>query len=679
MTFKSLELPISITTGYQSPVDDFFIPVLKKAITYDVAVGYFTSGWLRDTAEGFAEFALSGGVSRWVVSPQLGSEDAQIIMESSADYPNLEDASERTLFEVIKGLKTETRRELCALITADILTFRIAVPRNRKSGMMHAKLGVAKDSEGNLVAFSGSYNLTAAAKSNWEHMDIFKGWEQGDDNRIEILEQRFQELWLNNDPSYVVLKPSKELASLIKREAGPQLKTYLDLHKNKKIPVELREYQKEAIENWGKNNGRGTYSMATGSGKTITALATIRKLISKIVEKEKKSLVVVIVLPLKHLLEQWYEEASEFGFESIKCYESSDTWRSKLAERMGVLKVTGHGYVIAMVTNNTFAMDHFQAELNKIDTNFLIVADEAHNLGSPTYLKCLPENAKFRLALSATPERYNDVGGTESLYKYFGKPIIEFTLEDAIEAGFLCPYEYHPHLCLMSEMEYEEYLELSELIAIEGEKSKGKDERTKEHIRLLGKRADLISGVESKLEILEDLLKIQHKESGVSHTLVYCGSRRGENNERHIERTVKLIGSLGIKTRKFTAEESMEDRREILNLFSKGELEAIAAIKCLDEGVDVPATRVAYILASTTNPREYIQRRGRVLRKADGKEKAVIHDFLVAPPSRKYRDDDMVERELERAREFSYLALNRQECDVILEQLAEENGVEGWG
>lgn len=680
MTFKELELPISITTGYQSPVDEFFIPVLKNAVTYDVAVGYFTSGWLRDTAEGFAEFALSGGVSRWVVSPELGSQDAQIIMESSTEYPQIEDTNERTLFEVIKGLKTETRRELCALLASDILIFRIAIPRNRTSGMLHAKLGVAKDEDGNKVAFSGSYNLTAAAKSNWEHMDVFKSWVQGDDKRIENLDQRFEGLWLNKDPSYEVLIPSKELNILIRREAGPQLETYLEIHKAKikESPIVLRPYQEEAIKNWGENNGRGTYSMATGSGKTITALATIKKLISIIVDKKNKPLIIVIVVPLKHLLDQWYDEAVEFGLECLKCYESSTTWRKKLAERMGVLKVTGHGHVVALVTNSTFALEHFQNELTKINTDFMIVADEAHNLGSPTYLKSLPDNANFRLALSATPERYNDVGGTKALFEYFGKPIIEFTLEEAIQSDFLCPYEYHPHLCLMTELEYEEYLELSELISIEGIKSKEKGERTKEHIRLLGKRTDLISGVESKLDTLEELLKIQRKESTVSHTLVYCGSRRGENEERYIERTVKLIGNLGIKTRKFTAEESMEDRREILNLFSTGELEAIAAIKCLDEGVDVPATRVAYILASTANPREYIQRRGRVLRKSEGKDKAVIHDFLVAPPSSKYRDDDMVEKELERAAEFSYLALNKNECDVILKKLAEENGVEKW-
>lgn len=675
----NLELPISITTGYQNPITEFFVPVLKETDTYDVAVGYFTSGWLRDTSEGFAEFALSGGMSRWVVSPQLDEKDSQSIMESTAIYSELGYTHERQLLDVIKALQVDTRRELCALIAADVLQFRIAIPRNNKSGMLHAKMGVATDRDCNKVAFSGSYNLTAAAKSNWEHLDVFKSWESGDDKRITILEERFDNLWTDNDPCYEVFVPSVKLATLIKREAGPQLQSYLAARRNdnNEMPIVLRDYQEMAIKNWGENNGRGTFVMATGSGKTITALATIMKLIS-IVRKRKKPLVIVIVLPLKHLLDQWYTEAQEFGFESIKCYESSHVWRSVLAEKMGVLNVTRSGYVMAMVTNRTFAMKHFQSELNKIDKDFLLVADEAHNLGSPTYLSALPKNANFRLALTATPDRYNDEKGTEELYKYFGKPVIEFTLEDAISSGFLCPYEYHPHLCLMSELEYDEYLDLSKLIAFESAKRTVKGERTKEHTRLLGKRADLLSGVESKLDKLEELMLIQRDEVGVSHTLVYCGSRRGEDSERHIERTVKLIGKLGVKTRKFTAEESLEERREILSLFSNGELEAIAAIKCLDEGIDVPATRVAYILASTMNPREYIQRRGRVLRNAEGKVMAVIHDFLVAPPSQRFREDDMVERELDRASEFANLALNKRDVNLVLSKLAEENGVVGW-
>ncbi|TRX56690.1 DEAD/DEAH box helicase family protein [Thalassomonas sp. M1454] len=676
MSFNKIDFPYCISTSESNPVDSLFDPLLSSASTYDVAVGYFTSGWLKDTAEGMAKFALNGGKSRWVISPELNAEDAKVIISEPIQSYNVIDQNERSVMEMILSLKENTREELCSLIAAGILNFKIAVPK-KGNGLFHAKIALAKDNEGNEIAYSGSYNHTSAAKSNWERIDIFSS--PNDTPRIENIRDSFNLLWSNQDPIFDVFIPSKNLINEIERYKGENYSSYLSASSDSDISeIKLRPYQEEAIRKWGEHNGRGTFVMATGSGKTITALATIQKLQKKIVIDNKKPLFTLIILPLKHLLDQWHTEALGFGFNAIKCYENSSEWSNKLAQKIGIQTIQKSGHVIAMVTNSTFAKDNFQKEITKIKSNFMIVADEAHNLGSDVYINSLPSNAQFRLALSATPDRHNDSKGTSKLFDYFGKPVIEFSLEDAISAGYLCPYEYHPHLCLLSEAEYAEYLYLVELINIEKPKSKIKGEKTKEHNRLLGKRTDLIAGVESKLELLEELLSEQKSNGEVKHTLVYCGMRRGEDNERHIERTVKLVGKQGIKTRKFTAEESLDERKEILDLFSTGELEAIAAIKCLDEGVDVPATRVAYILASTTNPREYIQRRGRVLRKSQGKDKAIIHDFLVAPPSSQYREDDMIEKELERAFEFSNLAINRNESNEKLIELAKDNGVDKW-
>jgi superfamily II DNA or RNA helicase len=665
------KIPDGITSGYENPVDQLFVPLLRQAETYDVAVGYFTSGWLRDTAEGFAEFALSGGKSRWVVSPSLNKSDAEIIIDTKGGLDGTFVYRERQLFETIRALKEDARKELCSLIGSGCLQFRIAEPKKEgNAGMLHAKIGIATDAAGNSLAFSGSYNLTSNAKFNWENIEIFRSWVNGEENRIKRNRDRFEALWENRDPSYETYAPSKEFTKLIRKEAGKNLDEFILKRKNRlRILPEFRDYQLEAIKNWGKNNGRGTFVMATGSGKTITALGTIQKLIENVVTKKARPLVIVIVLPLKHLLDQWHKEATAFGLDSIKCYEKSSTWTQKLAERLSALSVTKEGYVIALVTNSTFSKSHFQNLLESINSDFLLVADEAHNLGSSTYLDALPDNANFRLALSATPERHNDKFGTKSLFEYFGKEVINFGLEDAIREGFLCPYKYYMHVCPMSDEEYEEYLDISTLIHTEGGRKRKEVGKSKELLRLEGKRTDLITRVESKLEILKEHLILQKGSDGVTHTLVYCGSRRGEDSERHIERTVKLIGGIGVRVRKFTAGESVEERKEILDLFSSGNLEAIAAIKCLDEGVDVPETRVAYILASTTNPREYIQRRGRVLRIAAGKEFAIIHDFLVCPPFNQHGETHLLARELVRAREFSELALNRTVCLTEIEKL----------
>jgi len=669
MSFKDISVPSSITTGIQDPTKEFFDPILSNAKTYDVAVGYFTSGWLRDAAEGMAHFAKNKGVSRWVISPNLNASDADAISEIRQGEVK-EAFYEREIIELIDSLKKHTREELCSLIAAGVLQFRIAIPNKNNGGMFHAKIGVAEDGEDGMIAFSGSYNLTANAKSNWEHFEVFTSFEEGDLKRINRIKERFETLWKNEDPTYKTYKPSTDLVEKIHQKASKKL-----VQKYREVKIELRGYQEEAIYNWGKNKCCGTYEMATGSGKTITALASIKKLEHIVVEQQKLPLVTIIVLPLIHLLEQWHEEALDFGYDAIKCYDKSEVWSSRLAEQLGALNVSKEGHVIAMVTNKTFSDKKFQDQIKQIKTHFLLVADEAHNLGSASALAKLPENADFRLALSATPERFNDPDGTESLFNYFGKSVIKFDLDDAIKAGYLTPYKYYPHKCLLSQEEYEEYVSLTELIRAESNKRKDKDEFSKEYYSLMGKRVDLISGVNSKLDILKDLIEEQKVDGDISHTLVYCGSRRGENNQRHIERTVKLLGDLGIKNRKFTADESMDERKEILKLFATGELEAIAAIKCLDEGVDVPATRVAYILASTLNPREYIQRRGRVLRKSPGKDFAVIHDFLVAPPANLSGDIEMLERELERAREFSELAMNVDESNLILDQIAVEGGI----
>lgn len=670
MNLSTVDFPISITTGYQDPLEDFFVPLLKNCTNYDVAIGYFTSSWLRDAAEGIATFALQGGTSRWVISHKLSKEDADVILS-----PNFSSAEiEENLLGLIKNIEENPRQELCALISCGIIKFKISIPKSNGINMFHAKFGVAADTQGNKVAFSGSYNLTGAAKSNWEHINIFRTNQFHDKERVTELNDRFNRLWSDTDPLFMTIEPSHEFLERIKDAAGSKIDEFKAL--NKKTIV-LRDYQKIAVQEWGKNMGRGIYAMATGSGKTITALTTIKTLLEKFKEK-KMPLVIVIVLPLKHLLDQWFKESLDFGFQPIKCYESSDTWRKKFAERMGLLTSTGNGHFMPMVTNATFGSEHFQNEMRKIEIPMMFVADEAHNMGSAKAIKNLPENANFRLGLSATLERHNDSAGTNSLLDYFGGIVYEFTLEEAISNGFLTPYKYHPHLCLMTHDEYEEYLELTEEIKNEYKKGEQSETESKEYARLQGKRADLISGVESKLIILKDLLNTAVKSSSVSKSLIYCGSRKGEDDRRHIERTVKTIGDMGIKIRKFTARESMDERKTILDLFSKGELEVIAAIKCLDEGVDIPATRTAYILASTTNPREHVQRRGRVLRKSEGKEYAIIHDFLVAPPSDFSDEHSMLSKELTRAKEFSELAVNKEHVITVLQELADDNGVSNW-
>ncbi len=665
MVFTDLSLPVNLTTGYQNPNEDFFTPVLSAASSFDIAVGYFTSGWLEDVIEGIHKMAINGSSCRIIVSPNLDPKDLEVIKRDSSPTLNENGVSEieQLLLDEITILKTDKRSLLSNLITCGLFKFKIATPKSEGINLFHAKIGYATDSESNEIAFNGSFNLTANAKSNWEYIDIFQADNKKDIQRIENIKLRFQTLWDNNDPFYNTTLPSNALKNKIKEYSTNASKQYPQ--ETDKINIKLRPYQEAAIKSWWNNQGKGMFVMATGSGKTITALSAVNKVVSRH-KKLNKPLIVIFVLPLKHLLEQWHEEAKLFNFEAIKCYETSSVWRESLSEAITNLTVRNDGVMMAMVTNKTLSSDNFQKIINNTSITMMVVADEAHNLGSESYLKSLPKSAQIRLGLTATPDRYNDIQGTTKLIHYFDKVVFEFTLEDAINAGYLVNYNYYPFLC---EFNHEEFLEYKEIVKQLDSQQKSLVEAEAELDHITGRAANKIIILRKQLEDLQakNLLK---------HTLVYCGSHKDEEGSRQIEQITKLLGKeLGVKVRKFTADESIQERRAILDLFAKGDLHSIAAIKCLDEGVDVPATKQAFVLSSTANPREFIQRRGRVLRRSVGKSMANIFDFIMIPPPGEV-NTYLVTREVLRGLEYNSLASNRLDNERIFEDLIYEHEVD---
>lgn len=665
MGFKDISIPLNITTGYQNPNDVFFTPLLSEARKFDVGVGYFSSNWVEDVKEGLHKFALNGGRSRWIISPYLNTEDAEAISNGfkikSLQYIQTE--IEHYVLDELALMDVDSRTLLSNLIVAGALDFKVSYPRSEGNNLFHAKMGTASDSENNSIAFNGSFNLTGNAKSNWEHIDVYTDESSREKQRILSIQERFNTLWVDEDPYYQVFTPSEKLLKDISNFSNEKMKEYLK--PNNSDHISLRPYQKEAIQAWGDNKGRGMYVMATGSGKTITALATVKKLTTRL-EETKKPLFVVFVLPLKHLLDQWHEEAAEFGFDAIKCYETSLSWRKPLSENLSHQLITKSGIVRAMVTNATFASDNFQKILNSVKVPMMIVADEAHNLGSPTYLKSLPNNAQYRLGLTATPMRHNDEEGTQALFDYFGDAVIEFTLEDAISAGFLVKYHYYPFLCEFNYDEYQDYKAISKKLLSEGGSKFEADSEMEE----------LLGGASNKLIILRKELEKLKAQNRLQHTLVYCGSHTDDEGSRQIEKILGMLGhEVGIKIRKFTATESLDDRKRILDEFARCELDAIVAIKCLDEGVDVPATKQAFVLSSTSNPREFIQRRGRVLRSSPGKSEAYIYDFIVTPPEGNV-NPDLIAKEVRRGMEYNSLAINKKENENLLLSLADLHGVE---
>ncbi len=658
MSFKSINIPVSLTTGYQDPNLDFFSPVLSNSLRFDVAVGYFTSGWLKDVSIGIHQLALNGGRCRFIVSPQLEPEDAEIIFNESPNLLNSNGLNkvEQKLFEQIVQIEVDKRALLSNLISAGICEFRIALPKGKCSNLFHAKIGYAEDDQGESIAFNGSFNFTSNAKGNWEYIDIYRQDFERDSKRIQNIQHRFSSLWEGKDAFYEVLLPSEALINNIDKYTSEDKNKYSSVVDVPKVT--LRPYQNQAIEAWMKNRGKGLFVMATGSGKTITALSAVMRILKKF-EHQNHPIVVIFVLPLKHLLDQWYEEAKLFGIDSIKCYETSSVWREKLLEQLSYQALHKTGVVTVMVTNVTLSSSNFQRIVNSINTPLMLVADEAHNLGSSSYLSSLPKNADIRLGLTATPERYNDPIGTNALIEYFDQVVFEFTLEDAINAGYLVPYNYYPFICEFSHEEFQEYkaivskLESAQTSLVEAESE----------LELIA------NGASNKLVILRKELEKLVVQRMLKHTLVYCGSHKDDEGSRQIEKVLKIVGSeLSVKARKFTATESTEDRQDILNQFAAAELDVIVAIKCLDEGVDVPATKQAFVLSSTSNPREFIQRRGRVLRRSVGKEEANIYDFIMVPPSGEV-NTYLVSKEVKRGLEYNSLAKNAKENMGMFENL----------
>ncbi|MEJ1935202.1 DNA phosphorothioation system restriction enzyme [Nostoc sp. NIES-2111] len=449
------------------------------------------------------------------------------------------------------------------------------------------------------------------------------------------------------------------------------------------LSVQLRQYQRQAMTNWFANNGRGTLKMATGSGKTITALAIACELYQQI-----NLQVLLVVCPYRHLVAQWARECEKFNLQPILAFENLRSWQSQLSTQLYNLRSGSQSFVTVITTNSTLIGDGFQSQLKYFPAKTFIVGDEAHNLGAPKLEESLPRRVGLRLALSATPERYFDDDGTQSLFDYFG-PVLqpEFTLRDAIAQGALVHYLYYPILVELTEAESIAYLKLTKRIGrslLYKEKNNGESpnfEDNEDLKPLLMQRARLIGAAQNKLKALRQLMATRRE---TTHTLFYCSDGSLEIGQRSSLHQLKAVakilgGELGYKISTYTAQTSLQEREILRRQFENGELQGLVAIRCLDEGVDIPAIQTAVILSSSGNPRQFIQRRGRVLRPHPNKKRAAIYDMIVLPPDLD-RETIEVERnllikELRRFVEFADLADNAGEARIKLLDLQKRYGL----
>lgn len=696
-------LDIEIQPEYRSLIDniakDFYIPLLNRALMYKRSVGFFSSSALIEISKGISGLVRNGGHIQLVASPYLSPEDIKAI---KTGYENRDVIIKKSIYnelsEPINEFESERLNILANLISQGILDIKIAfIEDEKKLGMYHEKMGIIEDEEGNKVAFSGSMNESSTAMTvNYETIDVFRSWNIGEETRVSKKERAFSSIWNDSEPNITIIDFPDLKEDIIKKYQKDTIdfETFVDAHDELvntenyssffKIPekIVLHDYQQDAIKRWFENQNCGILDMATGSGKTITCLGCLSKLSESLNEK----LAVVIVVPYQHLVEQWVEDIVAFNVRPIIAYSyPGQNWRQEFADAVSAYNVKAIDNLCIITTNATFVSNDFQLILSRFKRNFCFVADEAHNLGAKKISELLPKKARYRLALSATIDRFRDEEGTESLKKYFGRICLSFSLKDAINRDFLTSYYYHPIVVYLDIDELEKYKDLTKQIIKNGGANPEKS-KNKEYLELLLiKRARIIAGCRSKID---KLIEVIEPYKDCSHMLVYCGATKYDNIEIDDNDQIKQIDAvnmqlyeeLKIKTRKFTSSENKEERAEIIKAFAEGkDLQAITAIKCLDEGVNIPAIQKAFILASSTNPKEYIQRRGRVLRKHEGKEYAEIFDFITLPrpldqvaycSSEELEYDlSLVKKEFNRMLEFAETARNPLEIDQLKEEI----------
>lgn len=696
MSLRDIQIDSEYRTLSCDMANDFYIPMLGEAILYKRAVGFFSSSALAAISAGIYELYENGGKIQLIASPRLSPEDIEAINDGYQQREKIiKGALKRQLEDCTDFCQQNRLNLLATLIAKGILDIRIAVTIGKKGiGIYHEKMGLIEDIEGNIVAFSGSMNETdTALHDNYEAIDVFCSWISTDNKRVERKNQAFTKMWDGLDENICVMKfPEIEREFIEKYQMGDidanslkegwaayHVKPTFGLVKPEWL--NLYDYQQEAIKNWQANDYCGIFDMATGTGKTLTALGAIAELC-----KNVKRLAVIIVCPYQHLVEQWVEDIRAFGANPIIGYSGSSytNYKRELKNRIFNFNYKITDFFCFITTNASFMSKAINEEIRKLTQDTILVVDEAHNFGAKNLQNTLQQDFTYRLALSATLERQGDEDGTTVLKNFFGNKCIEYGLERAIAEKKLTPYYYYPVIVYLTDEELEKYQLYTSKIIQNIVRRKDKTIVTNLAKELMLKRARLVAGASEKIEKLREMANDFKNEKNM---LIYCGATNVQGHDncsdddiRQIDYISRMLNfDFGMRTAQFTSREESKERKRRLEEFQNGEIQALIAIKCLDEGVNVPAIKTAYILASTTNPKEYIQRRGRVLRLYPGKEAAYIYDFITLPRELTTVENTsselakseraLVVKEIRRMREFCHIALNPYETQMLIMDL----------
>ncbi len=663
MTYKELEINHSyISKGKENITEAFLNPILKYTKIYKRSVGFFSSSVIETMLEGIMGLVNNNGHIYLIASPELSLEDIVVIEKAYDDREIvITDIISAKLQMELQQLSENRLKMLYELIVKGYLDIKIAVTDD--VGIYHDKLGILKDGNSNTVVFYGSSNETYSGyKQNYEKIRIAKSWEAGFEKIVAEEEEEFDVLW-NNRNEFVKVYLFNEVTK----------KQILHVIENKKLEVNtdksaivLRDYQEQAINAWVNNGYKGFYVMATGTGKTWTAIYSAKELL------KKYPCMVVICAPYKHLVKQWAEDLEKVFMESKIIMVSSENpgWGKQISDEIISKRYNRNKQIVIISTIASFRMQRFYEAIKKSDEEKLLIVDEAHRFTDrPEDLKKL---FKYMLGLSATPFSGKTASKGVELMNYFGGQVFNLPIEEALERKFLVPYNYYPIFVHATEDEENRFNNYTRQIL--SCFKNGVCVNPDLLVKTLRNRLRVISMAEEKHTRIDDILN-QVKEK--DHFVVYCGDGHlfddstGEEL-RHIQSIKRKLSEHEYKSSQFTAQENMNDRMELVDAFNKGEISALAAIRCLDEGINIPSIKSALILSSNDDYREFVQRRGRILRTYKGKESANIYDVIVLPS---YEMQSWAVIELRRYKEFARLALNWSDLQDEFQQLLDNYGL----
>ena len=684
MSYRDLRIESSYetTANRKQLLEEFYIPMLEQSKQYFRIAGFFSSSSLAIASKGIEGLIKNNGMMRLLVSPKLSEQDVRVLQ--SCQYNELpESLSFFQQIDIDDFTKLDNLQALAWLLANKKLEIRIVVDKNSQDSIFHQKIGIGYDADGNMISFSGSINETAQAwLNNIEEFKTFKSWEVGQLDYLISDLKKFNDYWNGErDDIAAVYTIPQSIAEKIIQVAPRDINDLSIMNRYKKEQAEqtkeisLFAHQRAAVNAWKENEMRLLMEMATGTGKTRTAIGCMLELLNKV-----SNFLVIVATPQNTLSRQWkrdIEEELEIVFESSKIIDGSNSkWKNDLEVCLLDLNSKMINNAIIYTTHTTLSDNKFIQIINQTQdsTKIMLVCDEVHAIGSEHQQLALLDTYQYRVGLSATPERMFDELGTTIIRKYFGDKSFEFTIKDALGTinpltgkPFLNQFYYHPVFVDLTEDERVKYSKLSKEIAVIASAEDVDQERLN---MLLIKRANILKNAENKMHSVETLICDLNSKERIQDTIVFA-------TDKQVDPVLKMLASHAISRCKITEEESTTrkvgtrgntEREEYIEQFRQREIQVLVGIKCLDEGIDIKSARIAILMASSTNPREYVQRVGRVIRPSKNKAFSHIYDLIICPNGGGESDLKILNKEANRAMQIAENAINKQEVIALFEE-----------